>query len=240
MTLPIGNYFLDRDQPELQQEELDTIARFHDLHYRRWMRGSDTVNLSWFGHHLWKCPLDLWIYQELIVRTRPDVIIETGTYTGGSALYLASIFDLLGKGAVMTIDIEARAGRPSHPRISYLEGSSIDPAIIRRASEFVGDARAMVILDSDHRESHVLEEIVAYAPLVKLGDYLIVEDTNINGHPTYPEFGPGPMEAVASFLSRSDEFEQDERCERFMLTFNPRGYLRRVNAGSSLASDRIL
>ena len=86
----------------------------------------------------------------------------------------------------------------------------------------------MVILDSDHRASFVYDEIVAYGPLIRAGDYLIVEDTNVNGHPTFPEFGPGPMEAVDRFLAGSDEFAIDERCERFLMTLNPRGYLRRT------------
>ena len=85
----------------------------------------------------------------------------------------------------------------------------------------------MVILDSDHRAPHVYDEIIAYSALVRVGDYLIVEDTNVNGHPTYPEFGPGPMEAVDRFLSENDEFAIDERCERFLMTLNPRGYLKR-------------
>jgi len=67
-----------------------------------------------------------------------------------------------------------------------------------------------------------------YAPLVTPGSYLIVEDTNINGNPVYPEFGPGPMEAVQEFLPEHPEFEVDRECEKFGLTFNPSGYLRRV------------
>jgi cephalosporin hydroxylase len=44
---------------------------------------------TWLGTQVLKNPFDLWIYQELLARTRPDVIIETGTFAGGSALYLA-------------------------------------------------------------------------------------------------------------------------------------------------------
>jgi cephalosporin hydroxylase len=74
--------------------------------------------------------------------------------------------------------------------------------------------------------------MVAYSPLVHPGDYLIVEDTNVNGHPTYPEFGPGPMEAVDRFLAESDGFAIDVRCERFLMTLNPRGYLKRKEEGA--------
>ena len=89
----------------------------------------------------------------------------------------------------------------------------------------------MVILDSDHTRDHVLRELELYAPLVTPGSYLVVEDTNINGHPVAPEFGPGPMEAVEAFLETTDEFEVDRAREKLMLTFNPSGYLRRVEDG---------
>lgn len=87
--------------------------------------------------------------------------------------------------------------------------------------------RVMVILDSDHSLTHVAGELEAFAPLVTPGCYLIVEDTNINGHPVYPEFGPGPMEAVLEFLPHHPEFVVDARCERLLMTFNPNGFLLR-------------
>ena len=85
-----------------------------------------------------------------------------------------------------------------------------------------------MILDSDHSKPHVLRELELYSGFVTPGSYLIVEDTNLNGHPAYPDFGPGPMEAVDKFLSANDEFVVDQRCERFLLTMYPKGYLRRV------------
>jgi cephalosporin hydroxylase len=224
----IGNYFPDRDQPPLSSEEAEVVRQFHELYYRHWLaRGADTKNLSWFGHQLIKCPLDLWIYQELLVRTRPDVVVETGTWYGGSALCMAMILDQIGHGRIITIDIDGKPGRPQHPRLTYVTGSSVDKTVIAQIREAVGAERAMVILDSDHHAAHVYDEIIAYSPLVQVGDYLIVEDTNVNGHPVWPEFGPGPMEAVEKFLSQNDEFAIDERCERFLMTLNPRGYLRR-------------
>jgi cephalosporin hydroxylase len=196
----------------------------------RWLESADTINLSWFGYRLLKCPLDLWMYQELLVRTRPDFVVETGTFQGGSALYLAMILDQLGHGRVITLDIAAPADWPAHSRIDYVTGSSTDDAIVRRVRDQVGGRRAMVVLDSDHTADHVHAELVAYSPLVQRGDYLIVEDTNVNGHPAYPSFGPGPMEAVNRFLAYHDDFCIDERCERFLMTLCPRGYLRRRTA----------
>lgn len=226
--VPPDSYFVDRDQPPLSSEEVEVVRRFHDLYYRRWMlNGADTINLSWFQHELKKCPLDLWIYQELLVRTHPEFIVETGTLYGGSALYFAMLMDHIGHGQVITVDIDVQPNRPEHPRITYLTGSSVDSEIIRRVQEVVGRQRAMVVLDSNHTAAHVYNEMIAYSPFVQSGDYLIVEDTNVNGHPAYPDFGPGPMEAVDRFLSEADEFEIDQRCERFLMTLNPSGYLRR-------------
>jgi cephalosporin hydroxylase len=224
----VGMYVVDRDQPPLSAEQADVIRRFHEIYYSRWIdEGADTINASWFGHQALKCPLDMWVYQELIVRTRPDVVVEAGTFQGGSALYLAMVLDQLGHGRVITIDVEPRDARPQHPRITYLTGSSIDPAVVAAVRDAVGDVRAMVILDSDHTEAHVYGELLAYHTLVRPGDYLVVEDTNVNGHPALPAFGPGPMEAASRFLAEHDEFARDERCARFLMTLNPGGYLRR-------------
>jgi len=175
-----------------------------------------------------KCPLDMWMYQEILAEVRPQLVVETGTYLGGSALFIAQMFDLLGQGEVITIDINSYAERPAHPRITYVQGSSSDAALITRLLADRPDEVRMVVLDSDHSESHVREELALLAPYVTVGSYLIVEDTNVNGHPTLPEFGPGPYEAVTAFVAEHQEFVIDETRERFLMTFNPRGYLRRV------------
>jgi len=202
------------------------VREFHRLYYNS---GSRTWSRTyWLGTHAQKCPLDLWVYQELLHELRPSIIVETGTAGGGSALFLASICDLLGQGSIVSVDIEARSGRPEHERITYLTGSSTAPEIRRDVEDLVGERNpVLVILDSDHARDHVLEELRIYAPLVTPGSYLIVEDTNVNGHPVSPDHGPGPMEALNAFLGETDEFSVDLDREKFFLTFNPRGYLRR-------------
>ena len=237
MIAPLGNYFVDRDQGELSADEEEIVRKFHELYYRLWLeRRVDTGTLSWFGYEMMKCPLDLWIYQELLVRTRPDFVIETGTWRGGSALYLATILDQIGHGQVVTVEVDVKPNLPEHPRIKYLVGSCIDEAVIAQVRETVGSQRALVILDSHHETEHVYQELIGYSPFVQTGDYLIVEDTNINGHPVYLEYGPGPMEALDRFLSQNDEFVIDRRCERFLLTMHPRGYLRRVRPRPTAAT----
>lgn len=200
---------------------------FHRLYHAN---GARTYNNTyWFGVPVQKCPLDLWVFQEILFETRPDVVVEMGTYKGGSALFFASMFDLLGRGRVITVDIEDQPGKPPHPRIEYLLGSSTSPEIARQVRERLRPGeRVMVVLDSDHSRDHVLEELRLYSDLVTPGNYLIVEDTHFNGHPILPRHGPGPMEAVREFLRRTELFEVDREREKFGLTFNPSGYLKRV------------
>jgi cephalosporin hydroxylase len=186
----------------------------------------------WLGVQTAKCPLDLWIFQEILMETRPDLIIEAGTHMGGSALFLASICDLLGTGEIITVDVEPQPGRPDHPRVTYLQGSSTEASIVEQLRlKAESTNRVMVILDSDHSEAHVFGELTHLAPLVTPGCYLIVEDTIVNGNPVLPDFGPGPAEAVSRYLAQCPlTFEIDREREKFHLTFNPGGYLRRTGA----------
>ncbi|MEM5386436.1 CmcI family methyltransferase [Paraburkholderia phymatum] len=231
-SMHLGTFRASFAEPNLTEEERRLVESFSDLYYRKIdnFRGLHTIVLSWMGYEMFKCPLDLWVYQELIIRERPDLIIEVGTYKGGSALYLATVFDLAGFGEIVTIDIDPTHDsiRPRHPRITYLTGSSIaDDVIDDVANAAKGKSNILVILDGDHRCEHVLQELRIYQRFIQPGGFLVVEDTNINGHPTYPEFGPGPWEAVDLFLRENDGFYADRSCERFLLTMNPRGFLRR-------------
>jgi cephalosporin hydroxylase len=187
------------------------------------------MNTYWLGFPVRKCPFDLWVYQELLYETRPTLVIETGTFHGGSALFFASVCDLLGRGRVMTVDIEEFRPRAIHPRIRYLRGSSTSEAVVSSIrKEIMADSRVMVVLDSDHSRHHVSQELALYADLVTPGCYLVVEDTNINGHPVYFSFGEGPAEAVAEFLQADRRFIADPAREKHCLTFSPGGYLRRI------------
>jgi cephalosporin hydroxylase len=203
------------------------VDHFHKLYYES--KEDTWKNTFWLGTPTQKCPLDLWVYQEIIFQIKPDVIIECGTYGGGSASYLASICDFLNHGEIITIDIKSTEGRPEHKRITYLLGSSTSREIVEEVRDFIKNKnRVMVILDSDHNKEHVLRELEIYSSFVSIGSYLIVEDTNINGHPVEPDFGPGPMEAVKKFLEGNKNFVTDKSKEKFYMTFSPDGFLKRV------------
>jgi len=214
---------------EVQEFTQKVVTWFNQAYY--FARPTTWLNTFWMGFLVQKCPTDLWIYQEILFQTRPTIIIETGTFSGGSALYLAHLGDLLGGIRVVSVDLTNATSRqplPAHPSITYISGSSSDPAIVAQVRASLRETdRVMVILDSDHSAAHVRNELEIYAPLVSSGCYLIVEDTNVNGHPVYPLHGPGPLEALREWLPAHPEFQVDRQREKLMLTFNPSGYLRR-------------
>jgi cephalosporin hydroxylase len=214
-------------EPTLNVWEKFIAREWARLYHRR--MNQTWMNTWWFGARAEKLPADLWIYQEIFQDVRPDVVIETGTMNGGSAHYMATLFDLMGNGRIVTIDIEDQGGRPDHPRITYVRGSSVDQTIVSDVISSIGDDETvLVILDSDHSRDHVIAELEVWAPVVSKGSYLVVEDGNVNGHPVLPRYGPGPTEALQRWLPAHPEFVVDASREKFIHTFNPGGYLKRV------------
>ena len=207
-----------------RQLDRAAIARAHDVFY-----ASDAwTKATWLGTQSLKNPLDLWVYQEIVAETRPALIVETGTWRGGSALFLASVCDLLGEGEVVSIDVAPmRDDYPEHPRITYLAGrSSTDPEVVAEVAARAAGRPTFVVLDSDHSQAHVEAELDAYAPLVPVGCYLVAEDSNIGQ--IRKDLMPGPLQAVETFLAKTDEFVIDREREKFLITFNPSGFLKRV------------
>lgn len=205
------------------------VSRVFEREYLRAFYEDDLWReVKWMGVPIWKCPLDLWLYQEIVFAVRPQLIVETGTAHGGSTLYLAQLCDLLGQGEVVSIDVAERA-TPNHPRITYLFSSSVAPNTVAEVRRRAAGRITLVILDSDHSAEHVLAELEAYHSVVSPGSYLIVEDGIVNGHPVESNFGPGPLEATQRFLSNHPEFAHDSDKDRFRVTFNPSGFLRRAS-----------
>jgi cephalosporin hydroxylase len=206
---------------------------FHDFYYNLQPEGWQLWYITnWMGYQVFKCPLDLWVYQEIFFELKPDVIIETGVASGGGVAYYASLCAMMGKGEIVGIDIEitpeAQRAAAQFPSITLIEGSSTDAEVIDRVRGIVNGRSAIVILDSDHKMEHVLREMQLYNEFVPLGGYMVIEDSNVNGHPVFHSYGPGPFEAIEQFFKINKKFEIDKSREKFMMTFNPNGYLRRI------------
>lgn len=211
---------------ELRTEFID--AFWHSLDWKQ---------TSWLGHAVEKSPTDLLAYQELVVRLRPDWIVETYTGPAGRALFFASVCDLLDHGKVLTVDSAPIDGRPTHPRITYLDRDPHATDTIAHISAIVGpQPNALVVLGRDSRE-RLVRAFDGYASLVPVGSYVILEDTITNGHPVWTSMGPGPTEAVKQIMKTRTDFGVDPLMEKFSLTFNPSGFLKRLSADPVGASE---
>lgn len=217
----------------LTTSQWEIVDAFHRLYYEGRLVGAT----QWIGTLILKTPMDLWAYQEVIVATRPDVIIETGTAWGGSALFFATLCDMLGHGRVISIDqitdIPAlyrwafgqdcsvpSTRRPVHPRITYVSGDVLDVAV-RDEVVVTVDGTVMISLDSHHDYWHVLEELRLWSPLVTEGCYCVIEDTNVGGHPVQVAPWNGPYDATVSFLQETQQFVLDwSMTERFLMSYN--------------------
>ena len=193
---------------------------------RYWKGPLISGGTMWMGYPVIKSPFDLWTYQEIIFETRPEVIVETGTLTGASALFMAHVLDALGEGRIYTVDINPYPGLPEHERIVYYNGDSVGGQMVEKVHRVTEGKRTMLILDSDHSYEHVSRELEAYHDIVSPGCYLVVEDSNIGQ--IREDLMPGPLQAIERFVAGTDEFVIDREREKFLITFNPSGYLRRV------------
>lgn len=186
---------------------------------------------KWLSQPLWQFPLGAWVLQEVIAKLKPDVILETGTFCGGSAFFFASLCDLLHHGEVISVDISPLA-TIAHPRITYIRGSSTDPEIVACVAERLRarpPSRVLVIFDSDHAAPHVEAELESYAPLVPVGSYIHVQDGSIDEMAYHRDARPGPKPAVQSFLRKHPQFVRDIEIEnRYVMTYHPYGWLKRI------------
>jgi len=203
--------------------------------YLRWYYDSQVwKHLNYRGVRILKNPLDLWNYQEIFQQHGIEWVVETGTRHGGSALYFADLLNARhSAGKVISIDVDHLSLQVGeHPKLVLLQGDSAAPALVAEVKRLLPASRGtmFLILDSDHRMQHVLRELNAYVPLMKRGDYLIVEDTCVNGNPVRPDFGPGPMEAINEFVrANPGVLRADvEREEKFGCTFAPKGHFIRL------------
>jgi cephalosporin hydroxylase len=186
---------------------------------------------SWMGIRMIKNPLDAWIYQEILWELKPDIVLEIGSFEGGSTLYFAHLLDAIGCGQVISVDIDRSNFKAKHERIVEVTGDSSAPETVAKVRELCQGKKVFAIHDADHTRDKVLADLRAYKDLVSVGSYFIVED----GFTDLFTFGdgigmpfPGPLKAVEIFVKETPEFIIDRARERYILTFCPRGYLKKI------------
>lgn len=217
--------------PSVSSDEESVVKRFVQIYFDSRVWDGRT---SWLGVTSLQNPCDNWAMQEIIAEIKPDFIIESGTYNGGTSLFYASVLALVNpNGKVITIDVNPQVEQSAQwplfrERVEVITGSSVSPEVVKALAERVKGGKVLVTLDSLHTKEHVLKEIQLYSPLVSTNSYLVVQDTVVNGHPILPDWGEGPMEAVEEFLKTNQDFVVDGSREKFLLTFYPSGYLKRV------------
>ena len=199
--------------------------------FKHLIRQTDNFSqVTWLGKPIWQNILDLWVIQETIWQIQPELIIECGTNRGGSAFFYAQLFDLMGRGRVVTIDLE-KMHNLSHPRIDFIIGDSIANETVGKVKMIVGNETrsVMVILDSKHKAQHVTRELELYSPFVTKGSYILVQDGVIDTLPMLRAGRPGPLVATRDFLRHNKGFSVDnERCQRFLVTHHPMGWLKKI------------
>ncbi|WP_420606010.1 cephalosporin hydroxylase family protein [Novosphingopyxis sp.] len=219
---------------------------------KAWLRAGwdakHVYSFTWMGRPIIQLPEDMVRLQELIWTEKPDVIIETGVAHGGSLIFYASLFEAMGHGRVIGIDIEIRAhnreaieAHSMMKRIELVEGSSIAGDTVAKVKSLVEDGeKVMVILDSNHLHDHVLDELRAYAPLVGLGDYIVATDGIMQQVVGAPRSAPGwdkdnPQEAARNFVAENPDFEIEEPewlfnegLVRERVTYWPGCYVKRI------------
>jgi cephalosporin hydroxylase len=180
----------------------------------------------WRGVRIEKMPEDLLLYSKVIWENKPDLIIETGTQFGGSALFFADMLEINGKGIVISVDHRDHSP-PKHPRIKYVLGNSISPEIAEMIKQESIDKTVMITLDSKHDARTINKELVTYAHLVTPGQYLVVEDiTSVLGDTT----GEG-YQTVERFLSENKPFQRIPLDDQYLGVVSTRGsWIRRGTA----------
>jgi cephalosporin hydroxylase len=248
----LGRVTIRHPDGSVEEHGLDTPEAF-DAVSAAWLRcGWDVkyvYGFTWMGRPIIQLPEDMIRIQEVIWRVRPDVIVETGVAHGGSLIFYASLFEAMGHGHVIGVDIDIRKHNrtaiEAHPlasRIELVQGSSTAPCTLSAVRHGIApDECVLVVLDSNHSRAHVEDELEKYAPLVSPGSYIVACDgimARIAGAPrTAPDWSwNNPIAAVEAFLSRNPDFVLEEPAFLFnegmvrnRVTYWPKSFLRRVS-----------
>ena len=205
------------------------LSRSLDMSLREWIDyyQANVVmkQVHYRGVLTWKNILDLWIVQEIIHDTQPEVVVEIGSKFGGTTLWLSDVMRSVGSGRVISIDL-VRPATNFPDNVQFVQGDSVASETVATVEESRASRRTMVMTDGNHAADHVLAELELYSPMVAPGCYFIVEDGIVDVM-AWQQFTPGPLVAVQKFLCTNNQFVIDESREKFILTYAPSGFLKR-------------
>ena len=209
-----------------------------------------TYRFDWLGTPIIQYPQDMIAVQEIIWKTKPNYIIETGVAHGGSILFYASLLhtlDLYKKqkhsSKVIGIDIKIKKNNkkriessPLMKNIVLFESSSVDVKCRDFLNKYIKkNDNVLLLLDSNHSEQHVFEELNLYTPFLKKGNYVVVFDTVIEEMPKnyYKNrnwnVGNNPLTALKKFLKTNKNFRTDDTIhEKILITNNRFGYIKKI------------
>lgn len=248
----LGRVTIRHPDGSFEEHGLDSPEAFEAIS-AAWLRcGWDVkyvYGFTWMGRPVIQLPDDMIRIQEVIWRVRPDVIVETGVAHGGSLVFYASLFEAMGHGRVIGVDIDIREhnraaieAHPLSPRIQLIQGSSTSPCTVSTVRQRIApDESVLVLLDSNHSRAHVEAELDNYAPMVSPGSYIVACDgimAQLAGAPrTAPDWTwNNPIAAVEAFLARNPNFVLDEPgfpfnegLVRQRVTYWPKAFVRRVS-----------
>jgi cephalosporin hydroxylase len=240
-----------RDNGTAEELPFDSPEAFEAVS-AAWLRcGWDVkyvYGFTWMGRPVIQLPEDMIRIQEVIWRLRPDVIVETGVAHGGSLIFYASLFEAMGHGRVIGIDVDIRSHNRAtieahllSRRITLIEGSSTaDDTLTAVRNKIAPDETVLIVLDSNHSRAHVEAELDLYAPLVTPGSYIVACDgimAQLAGAPrTAPDWTwNNPIAAAEAFLAHNPDFVLDEPAFPFnegtvrnRVTYWPKSYLKRL------------
>jgi cephalosporin hydroxylase len=208
-----------------------------------------SYTFTWMGRPIIQHPEDMVRLQEVIYFLKPDVIIETGVAHGGSLIFYASLLKGMAKrGRVVGIDIEIRPPNrkaiETHELSDYItliEGDSAAPDIVEKAAEAIRpNDTVLVLLDSNHSYTHVMNELEAYHRFVTPGSFIVATDGIMELVHDVPRGRSGwlndnPKRAAEDFVRMHRQFVMEEPSWAFnesrldkSITAWPSAWLKRI------------
>jgi cephalosporin hydroxylase len=201
------------------------------------------------GLPLLKFPEDLRAYEHRLWECAPNVVIELGTWGGGSALWfrdrLATLarYGRIRRPLVISVDLSTETARallgtvdPSYDAtIKLVEGDILDPELPDRVAALLpDDASCFVVEDSAHDYATTTAALAGFARFVPIGGMFVVEDGIVDNEEVRPaEWWPsGVRTAIADWLATPEgsRFTVRRDGELYGVSCHPGGWLQRAAA----------